>query len=248
MSQKESLTTRLERQVQPPSLTVQLCCLFLPFVSTAVILLIFSLLWGKEKVGELAGLSVASFVGFGKFIVFLPLSGKLNYSPWFLAGMVNYMDLMTAFIVTYNLHLLNKIPKIGPKLKDIRKDCYYLLQSSPWMRRVASTMVVLFVAFPVSGTGAIAGSFLALLLGLPRVLTVIMIGIGGFLGSYGMALGAILIGENLKGLIENWIVSSVLAAILIALIVWASWKMKKMIREQKEKELAEEKAKLENTP
>lgn len=251
---RESLTIRLEKQLLPPKLPAQIASWLVPVISTITILALLWLLGGKDKVGGLITYSIVSFFGGGKLIVFvpclplekLPEAFKIlkdiqgMYNIWELAGMVVYMDSMTAIVVTYNLHILNKIPKIGPMLKNTRKDCYFLLQANPWMHKMAFIAVILFVAFPISGTGAIAGAFLATLLGLSRVTAIITIFIGGFLGSYGMGLAAWKIGADAKMFIENPLIAWGSLIGLVVLIILGSMKMKKMIAEQKAKELAEQ--------
>ncbi len=233
----------LNEELLPPHRAVQIFAFLFPFLLSGTVL---SLIWffrGYSDVLELMSLSVLSFFGAGKFISFAPvienfpgIDFNLNFGIWDLALMVSLMDTMTAVFVTYNLHYLLTVPKIGPKLQSIRKDCYYLLRSSPWMRGLAWMVVVLFVAFPISGTGAIAGAFLGLFMGLSRLSTVITIIIGGFLGSFGMAAGAFYVGKNAKNFIEKPAVSIALAAVLIGLIVWAGYELKRKIREQKHKE------------
>jgi len=251
MSAPESITLKLERQLLPPSSKAQAASLLIPAIAVATVFTCIWIFGSKEKLLELVTLMVVSFFGGGKFIVFVPCiplehlpetfkNLNITYGIWELSLMVTCMDTITAFLVTYNLHLLNKIPKVGPMLKNTRKDCYFLLQASPWMRKMAFVVVVLFVAFPVSGTGAIAGAFLGTLLGLSRRITVITIVVGAFLGSFGMGLGAWAVGEDAKVFIEKPYVSWTMLIVLVALIVWASMKMKRMIREQKEKELVQQ--------
>jgi uncharacterized membrane protein len=55
------------------------------------------------------------------------------------------------------------------------------------MRRWAFTGVMLFVMFPLTGTGAIGGSLFGRLLGLSRIRTFLSITVGSAIGCFGMA-------------------------------------------------------------
>ena len=239
---RQSITEKIELKYAKPTLWAQIVFLLLPFVLTPVILYLVKLALGKKEALELFSLGILSFFGFGKFIVFAPLipmkgiDFKITYTPFGLATMVWYMDTMTAIFVAYNAHVLNKLYWIGPKFKQIRKDCYFLQQGNKWMKKIASLAVILFVCFPVAGTGAIGGAFLGIMLGLSRIYTVFLIWVGAIVGSFGMACGAIFFESKFKNFLENPVVFYSMLSILVLLLVLASLQIKKSIQKQKKLE------------
>jgi hypothetical protein len=61
---------------------------------------------------------------------------------------------------------------------------------------------MLFVLFPVAGTGAMMGAFLGILLGLHRYVTIAAVAAGGFVGGTFMAFLAVYFGDWIKGMQE----------------------------------------------
>ena len=222
-----------------PSLKAQILSIVVPFASAMAILFLLAILIAPKKAYELVTLSVSSFFALGKFIVFVPVIPhvfpdiKVSFSIFDLVGMIIFMDTCTAILLGYNIHLLTKIKWLGSKFKSIRTDCFYLLEASPWMKKGASVAVSLFVAFPVAGTGAISGTFLAYLLGFKRPYTIFLVFIGALLGTVPLGLGALYMKKNLKDLLEDPVYLIISVSLIIVFLVWSSYKMKKMIQEQK---------------
>lgn len=239
MDTKKIFKSQDEEKLSYPSTISQILSFVIPIGMTALILAFMHLWYGHTKVIELLSLAVVTFIALGKFVVFAPLiplpdvNFTITFSIFQLAAMVAYMDTITGIVMRYNLFLFEKIPSVGPKLKAIRNDCFYLLKATPWMRKIASIGIIAFVAFPVAGTGAVAGSCLCYILGLKRIYSVMLICVGGLAGSYGMALGALYFQKNLKDFLENPLFSIAGLLCVITVLVWASWKMKRMIAEQK---------------
>ena len=121
--------------------------------------------------GDLARVSAAvgiSFFPVGKLIIVFGAApnAPLKLSPYALAAIVFYMDVVVAYVFAFNLHHVSRIPKVGPAVMRMQYFCRYVLSTRPWMRRWAFTGVMLFVMFPVTGTGAPAGSILGRIVGL----------------------------------------------------------------------------------
>ncbi|NUM35648.1 MAG: small multi-drug export protein [Candidatus Brocadiae bacterium] len=224
-----------------PSFKAQILSLLVPFASAMAILLLLAIFIAPKKAYELMTLSVSAFFALGKFIVFVPVipdvfpNIKISFSIWNMVAMIIFMDTCTAILLGYNIHLLTKLKWLGAKFKSIRTDCFYLLEASPWMKKGASVAVALFVAFPVAGTGAVSGTFLAYLLGFKRLYTIFLIFMGSVFGTVPLGLGALYMKKNLKDVLEDPVYFFISLGIMIVFLVWASYKMKRMIDEQKKK-------------
>lgn len=223
----------------PLSWRVEIAGFLFPIFLTVALLAAVWLIAGKTKVVELLSLAFATFFVLGKFVVFVPLvpmdgiDFKITFSPWELATMVMYMDTMVAIMVMYSVRILEKLYWIGPILKRVRRDCYYLLQANKWVKNISSAFIPLFVAFPIAGTGALSGGLLSGLLGLSRIYSIVLIGIGAMLGSYGLAFGAVLWKAHLKDFLQNPAVSYISVSVLVLILAGFAWKLKNMIARQK---------------
>ncbi len=178
----------------------------------------------------LKGLIVLTFFYAGKFVVLLPaLEREVPFSPYFLAGMVALMDVVTALVVGANLDLLYRTPWAGPRLADLEENGRRMLRARPWLGRLATAGVAVFVMFPLTGTGAIGGTLFGRLIGLRPAAILGGIAAGAIFGSYGMAAGA----DALAGLLEpirhtTWFRALGLAVVagFAGVLVWQGMRMR----------------------
>jgi uncharacterized membrane protein len=161
----------------------------LPLVSTALLLPAFLVLFGPTAAWEGIRLALLSCVSAGKLS--LLEAGKLGtFEPFALAGGVFYVDLCCAFPLAYNLEVLYRLPLAGERLRALEARSRILLHRSSWKKAVTHLGLVLFVAMPLGGTGAVGGAFFGRLLGLSRSRTLSGIVLGSLLGNAGLASGA----------------------------------------------------------
>lgn len=125
----------------------------------------------------------------GRFVILVGMEGEtheefgITLQPSELFGLVTYMDFMTAIFVAFHMGILFRLPIIGEKIAMLVWDGKNLLNSQPWIKRMAFLGLVLFVIFPTSTTGSIGGSIFGRLLGMSRWLTVSGVLIGSLLGN-----------------------------------------------------------------
>ncbi|MGR8933885.1 MAG: small multi-drug export protein [Gammaproteobacteria bacterium] len=229
----------VKRRLASSAWWVEVAGFLFPILLTLAVLGLIGMIAGKAKALQLLSLAFATFFALGKLVVFIPLmpmagsNFKITFTPWELATMVMYMDTMVAVMVMYSIRLLEKFYWIGPILKRIREDCFYLLQTDKRIKRISSVFIPLFVAFPIAGTGAVGGGIISGLLGFSRLYSIFLIWVGASLGAYGLAFGAVLLKVRLKEFIENPIVSYGGFAALVLIMAWFGWKLKRIIAQQK---------------
>lgn len=199
----------------------------------AVLLGVIVVLFLTGNLRRFALASAASFFTLGKFIIVfggLPPEtyarlGMEKMSTFELTSMVVFMDVLYAYFLAFNLHYVYRIRRfgIGPAIERLQKFCQWWLSRRPWMRRWAFTGVMLFVMFPLTGTGAPGGSIIGRLVGLRARSTLAAITLGSLLGSTIMAMLA----DRLEPLFERiqgewWFHSLGIAiiAVVIALLYW----------------------------
>lgn len=180
------------------------------------------ILYVAGELGRVGAAAIASFFYLGKLVI---LSGALRdqsfgMSAIGLALLVFLMDLWVAYCFAYNLHHVYRIPRVGPWLERLQRYCRYWLSRQPWMRRWAFTGVMLFVMFPLTGTGAPGGSILGRLVGLRPQTTLTAIALGSALGCGLMAGFAARLEPSFRELRdESWFAASGLAILAILLLV-----------------------------
>jgi uncharacterized membrane protein len=206
----------LERQ-QPVLSRIHL---FMPFLIVIGIYILLGIV-GLAGTFTVAGLTALPL---GKFII---LTGAVDDNPlnqWQLALMVICMDTFVAYVLAYNLQYVYKIPRVGPWLHDITNYCRYWLNEAPWIRRWAITGVMLFVMFPLSGTGAPGGAILGRIVGLRPRVTLMAVFAGSVLGCGIMAAFAVkleLLFHGIQG--EWWFKASGIA--ILAILLFVLWRL-----------------------
>ena len=221
VSRIEDLLTESERQDHPRPLRLHL--ILPPSVLGGSIVL----LWVTGNLGKVAAAAGSSFFLLGKFVI---LSGAVPESSFGLtavelAAMVVVMDILCAWFLAYNVHWVYRIRRfgIGPGIERLVDYCQYWLHNRPWMRRWAFTGVMLFVLFPLTGTGAPGGSILGRLVGLRPRTTMFAILTGSVLGCGLMAAFATRLQPVFVGIQDTlWFKASgivILAIVVVALLV-----------------------------
>ena len=204
--------------------------LLAPFVVLGVVV---ATLYLTGDLHRFALASAASFFTLGKFIIVfggLPEEtyaklGMEKMSTFELASMVVFMDLLYAYFLAFNLHHVYRIQRfgIGPAIQRLQNFCQWWLSERPWMRRWAFTGVMLFVMFPLTGTGAPGGSIIGRLVGLRARTTLAAIALGSMLGSTIMGLLADRLEPIFERIQDEWWFHSLgiaIIAIVIGLLFW----------------------------
>ena len=152
--------------------------LLLPIVLTVLILVSLGLANDWDYPRNIVSHALFTFFVLGRFIILVGLEGaalenfEIAMSPSELFVMVTYMDFMAALFVTFHMNFLFRTPYLGPKVAMLVWDGKFILDSHPWVKRIAFLGLILFVMFPTSTTGSIGGSIFGRLLGMGRGLTV----------------------------------------------------------------------------
>ncbi|NJN14754.1 MAG: hypothetical protein HC813_03870 [Planctomycetes bacterium] len=115
-----------------------------------------ALLWLSGDLGRVSAAAATSFLTVGKLIILLGAvpQNPFGMSALELGGMVFFMDALYGYFLSFNLHHVHRLRRLGPALLRLQNYCHWWLTHQPWMRRWAFTGVMLFVMFPLTGTGA----------------------------------------------------------------------------------------------
>ena len=104
---------------------------------------------------------------------------QLNLGTWHLAAIFIFVNAVSTFFYTYNLDLLQKLPKIGPYMRLSRRNAVATLEQRPWIRRWAVVGVSLFVVTPLPGSGALGGALMGRIIGVSKRATVTAVTVAG---------------------------------------------------------------------
>ena len=202
--------TRLTRPVRAAMTMV-------PFAVYGLLTLLVAAIWGWGTSGFMTGLALGNFIGAGKFVVFGGLAPDAPAGVWALAAVVVYCDLGTAIFLLAHIETVYRVPWLGPKFHSLNKVGVRVLSMHPWMRRFTWLGVIVFVAAPFQGTGALLGTVIARLLGMSRVASATAIGLGAAAGASFLAAFAHVARERLEALSQNpWLAVFVAACVLFA--------------------------------
>ncbi|MCA8970530.1 MAG: small multi-drug export protein [Planctomycetes bacterium] len=155
--------------------------------------IVLGLVFAPEQTRQLSILVPSSFFALGKFLPGVGLYGipgvltDCLWTPYELGVVIGVMDSCTVLVIVYSLERLYHVPVLSRLLTKANNNAQLVLRAFPRMRTASIVAIVLFVLFPVSGTGAIGGSFLGAVLGMNRFRIIASVCAGGFLGGLGMA-------------------------------------------------------------
>jgi len=150
------------------------------------------------------------------------------------------MDSVTVLILVYSFQALYRIRWIRKSLEKVHQNAELVLHAFPILQRVTLVGVVLFVLFPIAGTGAIGGSFIGMILGFHRFTLIACVSIGGFLGGMGMAFATVHFRsavETLQKYQSSPLLIGGLIAILVLIVLLLTRAYQKALSKAKEERL-----------
>ena len=159
----------------------------------AIILAIIAVLYLIEPYHEflvLSGLIVAYFVPPAGKESIIPIAILMGYPWWLITLVIFLLDLAVALFVVWNFDLALKIPLIGRLLSSGMGVAQDYTETHPWLRRLSTVGLILFVFFPFQGTGAMNGSILGRLLAMDKYRVLGCVCIGSLASCLIIALGA----------------------------------------------------------
>ncbi len=164
---------------------------------------------------------VISLVGGGKFTILFALKEDfLALSPYQIMLPVMYIEFSQGIMFLYNVDLFRRIKKIRKYLDMLRLAADRMFEKWPTMRKLAFGTLIIFVALPFQGTGAIGGVVFSSVLGMRLFKTLIGIFIGSIMGNMILAVGVDIFQEKFVEFAKDPLVLVTFIVILIGCI-WA---------------------------
>lgn len=147
----------------------------------------------------------------------IPAGIALGLPIWVVVSSIALLDVLAGLFMALNFDLALKIPLLGRWIRDFIRCGRKFLSDRPWLERLYFVGLVLFVMFPLQGSGGIGGTIVGRMLGMSRLEVFAAIVVGAIVGCLAIALASayisILFHENLKAGIT--LVAIIVFAILI---------------------------------
>ncbi|KAF5087797.1 putative small multi-drug export protein [anaerobic digester metagenome] len=140
--------------------------------------------------------------------------------PWWLAAFaLAFLDFAGGLFMAWNFPLVLRIPYIGPWVRRFTEAGRTFLDRRPWLERLYFVGLVAFLALPFDGSGSIVGSVVGRMLGMTKMEVISCIAVGGFIGSFAIALGIDYVVNLIPPGAGFWVSLAVFLLIGIALLV-----------------------------
>ena len=164
--------------------------LFAPFLIGGFYILLLFLFLPSESALLVGGLMLAYLVPPAGKESIVPLGIALGIPWWLITFSIGLMDVLAGIFMALNCDVAFKIPLLGRWIAHFLEKGNEFVSRRPWLERFYFTGVVLFVMFPLQGSGGIGGSLVGWMIGLSPARTLLAITIGAFLGCAAIALGS----------------------------------------------------------
>ena len=198
----------------------------LPLAIIPVVFLGLYLVEPYEQFLIISGLVIAYFVPPAGKETIIPLAVVLGYPWWLITLVIFLLDVAVSLFVVWNLDLAIKLPLIGRLIEGGMAAGRNYTETQPWLRRFSTVGLILFVFFPLQGTGAMNGAILGRLLGLEKRRVFGCVCIGSLASCLVFALGADVLLDVYRQ--EPTLGIGILVAIIVAVVAGVvGWRMHK---------------------
>ncbi len=145
----------------------------------------------------------------------IPAAVTAGFPPFLVATYIAGLDMTIAWLLAWNWDSLARLPLIGGVIEKTSSKGQAWLEDRALVDRSAFLALVVFVFFPVQGSGAVAGVTLGRLIGMPAQRAWVAIMIGALLASFLWAFAA----DAVKAAVGLFGGEAVLHAAVVLLIV-----------------------------
>lgn len=196
----------------------------LPFILGGLYITLLFLSLPVERALLLSGLMGAYIIPPAGKETIIPLGVALGFPWWLIGTSMALLDILAGLFMALNFELAFKIPLLGTWITKFMNHGHAFLSRRPWLKKFYFTGIVLFVMFPLQGSGGIGASLVGRLLGMSGRNVLIAITIGAFLGCYLIALGAEFIWDLIiaRPILGIGVAIVVIGAVIAAYLVYRS--------------------------
>ncbi len=164
-------------------------------------------------------------VGIAMFLYFFPPAGKetvipagvaVGINPLTIALSIAFVDIFVALFLVWNYDFAKLIPILGPWMEKIEGKGGKQFKDRPWLENLAFFGLVLFVMFPLQGSGGVATSIIGRVVGMNKFKVFFAICIGAIVGCLLIAYFADAFISVFKNNLYQGLILLIIVAILLA--------------------------------
>lgn len=152
-----------------PGRRIRVMRFLLPFALPPLYLGFWYLLLPPALFYILIGLTAAYVIPPAGKESIIPIAIVMGLPWWVIASTVALTDCTVALFIAWNFEYAVKIPLVGPLIQSGMEYARRYADAHPRIHQVSTMGLIVFVFFPLQGSGAMNGSILGSLLGMPPV-------------------------------------------------------------------------------
>lgn len=194
----------------------------LPLAIIPAVFIVLYLIEPYQQFLIISGLLFAYFVPPAGKESIIPIAIVMGYPWWLITLAIFLLDVAVSLFVVWNFDLALKIPLIGRLLESGMTAGRNYTERQPWLRRFSTVGLILFVFFPLQGTGAMNGSILGRLLGLEKSRVFACVCAGSLASTLIIALGADVLLDVYRQdpVLGIGLLAAIVIAVLAAVVGW----------------------------
>lgn len=206
LNKTETLIERIERRIFK---------IFLPFYITFIYLIVIFFVLGDKFYTMLFFMGVYLVPPWGKESA---VPGAIFAGvPWVIAAIsIAFMDFVSGLFMMWNFDLALKLPILGKWIEKTEKRGKEYLRNHSAANKAAFIFIVLFVMFPIQGSGGIGGTIVGRIIGMDKYRVLAAITTGAFLGTFTIALFA----DQIKTIVTKNLQLTLTSIVIIMLTVF----------------------------
>lgn len=196
----------------------------LPFILGGLYITLLFLSLPVERALLLSGLMGMYLIPPAGKETIIPLGVALGFPWWLIGTSMALLDVLAGLFMVLNFELAYKIPLLGTWITKFMNHGHAFLSRRPWLKKLYFAGIVLFVMFPLQGSGGIGASLVGRLLGMSGRNVLMAIAIGAFLGCYLIALGAEFVWDLIiaQPLLGAGVACAVIGAVIAVYLIYRS--------------------------
>ena len=178
------------------------------------------------------GLIVAYLIAPAGKETVIPLGVVLGIPWWLVAGTMALFDIIGALFIVWNFDLALHIPFLGRWIARFMEGGRDFFTRRPWLGHLYFLGLVLFVMFPLEGSGGVSGAILGRIMGMKSRRVMGAVVLGATVSCFAIALGT----DYVVAALQLDLVKGLCAVIIIFLLVCVAGVIRHVMRRQKSQE------------
>ncbi len=166
----------------------------------------------------------------------IPLGIAAGLPWWLVATSMAFMDFDAGLFMAWNFDIALKVPLLGKWIEKFMKGGRRFFEQRPYIEKLSFVGIMLFVMFPLQGSGGIGGSIVGRMLGMTKQKVLAAITLGAFIGTFAIALGA----SYVKVMFQQDFIKGLSAAavfiFILALVYIYHWNKKRQAKKNGKKD------------